>query len=244
MFSNMPQTPVRQPLWQTEGEDKRRAVQGMFAEIAPEYDKLNSLISLSNHHRWRNQAVALLNLQPGETILDLCCGTGDFAAPIREKIGPEGTLVGLDFCLPMLQVASRKDVPNLGLGDACRIPVRSQTIDAVTVGWGLRNVPDLDQALTEIARVLKPGGRLVSLDMAVPTNPIFAWGSKMFTSKIVPLLGKLTRNPQAYTYLPESTKKFATPSEQRIAFERAGLTQITIKNLMLGNICIVSGRKA
>ena len=159
---------VEEPIWNTEGEKKRAAVQGMFAQIAPRYDLLNSLMSLSLHHRWRDYAVSKLALKHGDSALDVCCGTGDFMLPLNKAVGEQGKVFGLDFCLPMLQVAREKNLPSLALADACQLPVRDGTLNGVSVGWGIRNVPDIDAAHREIARVLRPGGRFVSLDMAQP----------------------------------------------------------------------------
>src|SRR6185312_11633058 len=114
---------VEDAIWMVEGAKKRSAVQGMFAEIAPTYDRINSLLSLSLHHRWRRYAVSMLRLEQGESALDLCCGTGDFLAPLRSAVGPKGRLLGLDFCLPMLQIAKQKLQETVSLGDACSLPV-------------------------------------------------------------------------------------------------------------------------
>lgn len=239
----MPHPIAEERIWETQGEEKRAAVQKMFSSIAPGYDRLNSLISLSLHHSWRRKAVEKLQLGQGETVLDLCCGTGDFIEPLGQKVGPSGVILGLDFCQPMLEVAKSKGVLQLGLGDACQLPVPSASVNAVTVGWGLRNVSQLQQALSEIARVLKPGGRLVSLDMAVPKNPFLAFGSRMFTQKVVPFFGKLFGQADAYTYLPKSTEGFVTPEELKQKFEEAGLSDVKIQRLLMGNIALVWGSK-
>src|SRR5687768_564707 len=124
--------------WRAVGAEKREAVQRLFAEIAPRYDLLNSIMSLSRHRRWRTHAVTLLRLQPGDSALDVCCGTGDFLKPLREAVGTKGKVMGLDFCLPMLQMARAKSCPALLVqADACLLPVQSESVDAVTVGWGI-----------------------------------------------------------------------------------------------------------
>src|SRR5688572_4273319 len=145
--------------WLAEGAQKREAVRAMFGEIAPTYDLLNSIMSLRLHHRWRKFAVGQLELSEGNSALDLCCGTGDFMMPLRKAVGPRGRLLGIDFSQPMLDRAKRKGLAEVALGDACQLPIQSSRFDAVTVGWGLRNVPDVPAALGEIVRALRAGGR-------------------------------------------------------------------------------------
>jgi demethylmenaquinone methyltransferase/2-methoxy-6-polyprenyl-1,4-benzoquinol methylase len=144
----------------------------------------------------------------------------------------------------MIQLATAKKAANgLSLGDACRLPVQSQTLDAVTVGWGIRNVPDIDAAHLEIARVLKPGGKFVSLDMARPQNPILGLSSKFAMNHLVPLIGRLFGKAEAYTYLPKSTEKFYSREELSTSMRGAGLVEVGWKNLFFGNVCIHWGTK-
>lgn len=235
---------TEQAIWETQGDAKRAAVQGMFAEIAPTYDKANSIMSFRMHHQWRKMAVETLNLQPGNTVLDLCCGTGDFLPLLREKVGTMGQLIGLDFCEPMLIQSRQKDSESLlCLADASRIPLPDQSVDAVTVGWGMRNVPDVDQVHREIVRVLKPGGRFVSVDMADPETQIGITGSRIVRSKMLRALGTFLGLKEAYIYLDESTKRFKTRKQLCDSMASAGLTQIQFRNLMMGNICIHQGTK-
>jgi demethylmenaquinone methyltransferase/2-methoxy-6-polyprenyl-1,4-benzoquinol methylase len=230
--------------WTTQGGEKRAAVQAMFAEIAPVYDRLNGLMSLRLHHRWRRAAVRQLNLKPGQTALDVCCGTGDFLTPLRQAVGTQGRVVGIDFCFPMLELAQPKgDANGLSLGDACRLPVQSASVDAVTVGWGIRNVPDIDAAHREIARVLKPGGRFVSIDMALPRSGLLRAVSRFVSGKVLPVLGKLFGNKTAYTYLPESTLRFADREKLAESMRDAGLTDVGFRDFMMGNICMHWGTK-
>lgn len=216
----------------------------MFAEIAPTYDLLNSLISFRLHHRWRAFAVRKLNLKPGDSALDVCCGTGDFMRPLKKAVGEAGRVYGVDFCLPMLEVAQRKAVPgSVGLGDACALPVQSAMLNGVSVGWGIRNVPDIDQAHRELNRVLKPGCRFVSLDMSVPRNRVVRWFSTFAFSHLVPWLGSLFGKTQAYTYLPKSTQRFMTREELRESMEKAGFVDVHDKDLFFGNVCVHWGTK-
>ncbi len=232
-----------QAIWQTEGTSKRNAVQGMFAEIAPTYDLLNSVMSFRLHHRWRTYAVKKLELKPGSTALDVCCGTGDFMMPLRKAVG-SGKVFGVDFCLPMLEVAAKKlDSQTLALGDACGLPVQSEKFDGVSVGWGIRNVPDIDAAHRELFRILKPKGRFVSLDMARPRNPLVRIPAEFVTNTFLPWLGAIFGKTKAYTYLPKSTQKFKTRLELKASMEAAGFTQVGFKDLFFGNICVHWGQK-
>lgn len=233
-----------QAIWQAEGVQKRAAVQGMFAEIAPTYDLLNSLMSLRLHHRWRAFAVRQLRLHSGNSVLDVCCGTGDFMLPLRKAVGPAGRVFGIDFCLPMLKVAHEKRVPGeIGLGDACQLPVLANTLDGVSVGWGIRNVPDIDQAHRELFRILKPGGRFVSLDMAVPRNRVVRGASRFVSDVFLPRLGAIFGKSKAYTYLPKSTQSFMNREQLKQSMEEAGFTEVGYKDLFFGNVCVHWGTK-
>lgn len=231
--------------WQTTGADKRAAVLDMFNSIASSYDTMNSIISAKQHHRLRNRAIEFLKLNPGDKVLDICCGTGDFLAPARQAVGSTGTVIGLDFSPRMLDVARNKFMPAapLGVGDACKLPIKSSSFDAVTIGWGLRNVPDLSAALAEAARVLRPGGRLVSIDMARPKNFLGAI-SERAVHFAVPLLGSCLGHGAAYRYLPMSTLTFATREQLNKAFKDAGFIDIRSHDFLLGNICLHLGTKS
>jgi demethylmenaquinone methyltransferase / 2-methoxy-6-polyprenyl-1,4-benzoquinol methylase len=230
-------------IWTEEGSRKREAVRRMFGEIAPSYDRLNGLMTLSLHRRWRKIAVDLLALRNGETALDLCCGTGDFIPLIQRAVGPTGSVFGADFSVPMLDLAQRKGLPRLALGDACEIPVRDAVVDAVTVGWGIRNVPDQDRAHAEVVRVLRPGGRFVSVDMARPRNPFIRFVSELVFNTFVPVMGAIFGKTQAYAYLPKSTQRFKTREQLEDSMRSAGLVDVFHRDLLLGNVCVHFGRK-
>jgi demethylmenaquinone methyltransferase / 2-methoxy-6-polyprenyl-1,4-benzoquinol methylase len=231
------------PIWEAQGHEKRVAVQGMFAEIAPTYDVANRVMSMSRHHQWRAFAASRLELKKGDSVLDLCCGTGDFLLTLRPMVGETGHLVGIDFCLPMLQRASDKDNAQLSTGDACKLPVQSAKFDGVTVGWGIRNVPDIDEAHREIFRVLKQGGRFVSVDTAVPTSKLVRWGSRFLCRNMLSTVGAILKNKTAYRYLNESTDRFKSREELAASMRSAGFDQVQFKNLMFGNICVHWGTK-
>ncbi|MBS1718733.1 MAG: ubiquinone/menaquinone biosynthesis methyltransferase [Armatimonadetes bacterium] len=239
----MPVQTDSQPIWKTEGDAKRSAVQSMFAEIAPTYDLMNSLMTFRQHYRWRALATQKLNLRPGDTAIDICSGTGDFL-PLLRKAVDKGVVLGLDFCAPMLQLARPKGADGLTVGDACRLPVRANVAHGVTVGWGIRNVPDIDLAHREIYRVLRPGGTFVSIDMARPRNPLVRWAAETVNVAILPLLGSLFRRREAYKYLPESAKLFKSREELIASMERAGFVATGFRDLMLGTVCMHWGMKA
>lgn len=235
---------VEKAAWQAEGEEKRETIRRIFSEIAPRYDLLNSIMSLSRHRHWRSAAAAVLELKPGQIALDVCTGTGDFIAPLRKAVGRSGLVLGLDFCKPMLMKAREKGVAGwLTSGDACRLPVQSGSVDGVTVGWGIRNVPDIDAAHREIVRVLKPGGRIVSVDMAIPQNPVLRFGSRIVSHRVLPFVGSLFGARKAYTYLPKSTERFLTREALKASMEAAGLTEVRWRNFLFGNICMHWGTK-
>lgn len=238
-------TQVGEPIWTAEGARKRAAIQGMFAEIAHNYDRLNGLMSFSLHHRWRAYAVKTLNLKHGDRALDVCCGTGDFIVALKRAVGNQGFVAGVDFCAPMLEQAAAKleGSSPLSLGDACCLPITSQAFDGVTVGWGIRNVPDIDAAHREIARVLKPGGRFVSLDMARPRNPLVRTVCEFVFNTLTPRLGAFFGKSEAYTYLPKSTQRFWTREQLAASMESAGLVDVCCHDFMGGNICLHFGRK-
>ncbi len=230
--------------WTVAGEEKQAYVRRLFADISPTYDLMNSAMSLRLHHRWRAFAVGLLDLKPGDAAADICCGTGDFARPLRRAVGPSGRIVGVDFCRPMLERGRKKGMRlQPALGDACRLPLRSASVECVTVGWGLRNVSDLSVALREIYRVLKPGGRFVTVDMAVPRSAAVRAAGGLLFHRLVPLLGGLFGKREAYAYLPKSTDRFATREALADALAAAGFENVHWHDLFFGNICVHRGDK-
>lgn len=237
---------IEQAPWLTEGDEKRRDVRKMFSDIAPSYDLVNSLLCFRMHYRWRKRAVQVLKLPEGAAVLDLCCGTGDFLTPLREEVGPKGKVVGLDFCEPMLAIAQEKlgDDAELSLADACRLPIAAAQFDGVTVGWGLRNVPNLEEALREAARVLRAGGRFVSLDMARPRGKVVGRVSEWVFHVVAPAIGRIFGKTRAYQYLPKSTLKFKSRDELVGLMQEAGFKDVQFRDLFFGNICMHWGTKA
>jgi len=219
-------------------------VRDMFADIAPSYDLLNDLMCFRLHHKWRKAAVRAVELREGDSALDVCCGTGDFLGPLRSAVGAQGRVVGTDFCPPMLAKARDKfKSAQLSVGDTCVLPIRNESFNAVTVGWGLRNVPDVSLALHEVVRVLKPGGRFVTVDMARPRSKFVGRMSEFTFHSVVPLLGRVFGKSKAYTYLPKSAERFMSREELSDAMRTAGLSDVRTKDFFLGNICMHWGVK-
>ncbi len=232
------------PIWETQNEEKGLAVHGLFSRIAKNYDLANRILSFNRDKKWRELAVSKLNLKPGDRALDICCGTGDFFIPLRKAIDTDGELVGLDFCQPMLDQASAKDeTSKLVLGDACNLPFEDGYFHGVTVGWGMRNVPDIQRAHNEAFRVLGPEGMFVSIDCAEPKSQIVRSFTGIGRTALTGILGRSLKSKDDYRYLNESSKRFKTRQELVQIMQAAGFTDVNYQDLMFGNICIHWGTK-
>lgn len=203
----------------------------MFDRIAGRYDLLNSLMTAGLHHSWRTRAVDRAELVPGDSVLDVCCGTGDLAFELVDRVSPGGHVVGCDFSEPMLDLAREKAADRgasvrFEWADALQLPYDDGRFDAVTVGFGVRNFADRDQGLREMFRVLKPGGRLVILEFTEPKRPPFSTFYSLWFDRIVPVLGRLTPNPDAYSYLAESVHSFPDPQGLAAKMDAAGFERI------------------
>ena len=198
-------------------------VRGMFDRIAPVYDAMNHVMTAGLDRRWRRLTAEAV-VQPGNRVLDACCGTGDLAVA-AEREG--GIVTGLDFSPRMLERARRKsDTVEWVEGDLLALPFDDGSFDAATVGFGVRNVADLEAALVELRRVLRPGGRLAILEITQPRGALKPFFSLWF-DRIVPLLGKVLPGGKAYTYLPASVRRFPGAEELVTVLERQGFGEVT-----------------
>ena len=220
-------------------------VRAMFDRIAGFYDVMNTVMTAGLHHRWRARAADLAALGAGDSALDVACGTGDLAIALSQRVGADGEVIGSDFAQEMLERARAK-APALqwDLGNALDLPYVSNRFDAATVGFGARNFSDLDRGLAEMARVVKPGGRVVVLEITTPREPPLSTFYSLWFDRIVPLIGRLTGEDEAYTYLPSSVKRFPGPEGLAAAMERAGLREIRWILTAGGIIALHVGTKA
>ncbi|MCW3049126.1 MAG: ubiE [Solirubrobacterales bacterium] len=223
-------------------------VRAMFDRIASFYDVMNSVMTAGLHHRWRARAADLARVGPGGSVLDVATGTGDLAVELTRRVGTGGEVVGTDFSEEMLARARQKAAAG-GLdiafewGNALELPYASGRFDAATVGFGARNFSDLERGLAEMTRVVRPGGRVVVLEITTPTKPPLSTFYRLWFDTVVPLIGRLTGEEEAYTYLPSSVKRFPGPHELAAAMDRAGLEDITYVLTAGGIIAIHAGTK-
>lgn len=202
-------------------------VRAMFDRIAGFYDVMNSVMTAGLHHRWRARAADVAGVGPGDRVLDVATGTGDLAVELAGRVGPDGEVIGSDFSEEMLSRA-RVKAPGLQFewGNALDLPYATATFNAATVGFGARNFSDLEQGIREMARVVKPGGRVVILEITTPQKPPLSTFFSMWFDRVVPVIGKVAGDPDAYDYLPNSVKRFPGPEGLAAAMERAGLQDI------------------
>jgi demethylmenaquinone methyltransferase/2-methoxy-6-polyprenyl-1,4-benzoquinol methylase len=222
-------------------------VRAMFDRIAGIYDRLNSVMTAGLHHAWRRRAADLAAVGPGDRVLDVATGTGDLAFELAGRVGAGGEVVGADFSESMLAIARQKatqrgaaagGVGALGetgagaasvsfqAANALALPYEDDAFDAATVGFGVRNFSDLDQGLQELARVVRPGGRVVILEMTTPQRPPLSSFFAFWFDRVVPVLGRLAGDPDAYAYLPSSVRRFPKPRDLAARMSGAGLTEV------------------
>lgn len=233
------------------GKDKATYVKETFNSIAGQYDLMNRLMSLGMDQRWRRMAVKRVGAKPGMHILDVCCGTGQLSLELGNVVGSEGNVTGLDFSQNMLEVAKYSLIQSSNpgnirfiQGNAMELPFPDDSFDGVTVGWGLRNLPGLREGIREMIRTVKPGGKVVSLDMGKPSLPVFKQVYWVYFEKIVPLMGKIwTKKASAYQYLHDSAREFPPQDELVRIFTECGLIDVHFDNLAGGAVAIVTGAK-
>jgi demethylmenaquinone methyltransferase/2-methoxy-6-polyprenyl-1,4-benzoquinol methylase len=199
-------------------------VRAMFDRIARVYDLMNSVMTMGMHHSWRERAVDLAAVGPGDRALDVATGTGDLAVALRRR---GADVVGLDFSEQMLELARKKE-PDVRFesGNAMALPYGDAEFDAVTVGFGARNFDDLRAGLREMVRVARPGGRVVVLEITSPQRPPLSWFFRLWFDRAVPAMGRLAGDPDAYTYLPSSVRRFPGPEGLAAELAAAGLTRV------------------
>ncbi|WP_338749689.1 demethylmenaquinone methyltransferase [Bacillus sp. FJAT-52991] len=218
-------------------QSKEERVHGVFEKISSNYDHMNSLISFQQHKRWRKDTMKKMAVKKGATALDVCCGTGDWTIALAEVVGKEGKVIGLDFSHNMLEVGREKiKEANLSQvdmiqGNAMELPFEDNTFDYVTIGFGLRNVPDYMQVLKEMNRVLKPGGMAVCLETSQPTMIGYRQLYFLYFRFIMPMFGKLfAKSYKEYSWLQESARDFPGMKELARMFEQAGLVNVSYKS--------------
>ncbi|PGT87463.1 demethylmenaquinone methyltransferase [Bacillus sp. AFS040349] len=217
-------------------QSKEERVHGVFEKIYQNYDQMNSVISFQRHKAWRKETMKRMNVKPGQKALDVCCGTADWSIALSEAVGPKGSVTGLDFSQNMLKIGQQKikdlDLQNVNLihGNAMKLPFEDNSFDFVTIGFGLRNVPDYMQVLEEMNRVLKPGGKAVCLETSQPTLPIFKHFFTIYFRYIMPMFGKIfAKSYKEYSWLQESARDFPGMVELAKMFQTAGFKQVEVK---------------
>ncbi len=215
-------------------KSKEQHVHEVFEKISDNYDSMNSVISFQQHIKWRNDTMKEMQVKSGSKALDVCCGTADWTIALAKATGATGSVTGLDFSQNMLNVGMEKvkDFPQITLiqGNAMELPFEDNSFDYVTIGFGLRNVPDYKQVLKEMNRVAKPGGMVVCLETSQPDSKLFNRGFRLYFRYIMPLFGKLfAKSYKEYSWLQESAKDFPNRAELTKLFEEVGLLNVANK---------------
>lgn len=223
-------------------EEKAASVQAMFDRIAARYDRVNRVMTFNADQRWRRELVRRIEIGPGDRVLDLACGTGDFSEMCRAA---GAAAVGLDFSRGMLEVAGQRAPEGAWVqGDALRLPLADGSFDAAVSGFALRNFVSIPPVLHELARVLKPGGRLGLLEVDRPANRAVRAGHSFYFNRVVPRVGGWVGRDAAYRYLPQSAVYLPTQQELVRMLQEAGFKQIRKRSPMFGAIQSVSAVRA
>lgn len=229
-------------------KSKEQHVHEVFESISESYDKMNSVISFQLHTKWREDTMKRMAVQPGSKALDVCCGTADWTIALAKAVGGNGTVKGLDFSQNMLKVGEQKvqDYPQIELihGNAMELPFEDNTFDYVTIGFGLRNVPDYIQVLKEMHRVVKPGGKVVCLETSQSEIPVYRQLFRFYFKYIMPLFGKVfAKSYREYSWLQESASDFPGMKKLATMFEEAGLVNVSYKSYSGGAAAMHIGYK-
>lgn len=225
-------------------------VERMFDRIAGPYDLMNRLMTAGLDRRWRAIAARESGVGRGATVLDACCGTGDLALELARTVGRVGQVTGLDFSAEMLARAARKSAGEDAAaiewvrGDATAMPFKDNSFAAATIAFGLRNVPDPEAGLRELARVVRPGGRVVCLEITRPDHGALKSFYSLWFDRGIPALGRVLDRGGAYSYLPASVRRFPGPDQLGEAFHRAGMTGVRYRLLAGGIVALHVGEVA
>ena len=221
-------------------QNRDRFIKNIFTLVAPYVDTLSHRFSFGLDRFWRNRAVELSGIGPGDRVLDICAGTGELAFILARTVGPRGSVVATDFCEQMLAMARKKMNGSHGnlsftLADAKDLPFSDNSFDAVTVAFGMRNIPDTILALREIRRVLRPGGQFLCLELTQPANRWFLSLYTWYIFRLMPFVSNLVMKSSApYLYLPRSIEAFYQPPEFREVIARNGFSDVAIDSLTMG----------
>ncbi|RDI42989.1 demethylmenaquinone methyltransferase [Falsibacillus pallidus] len=229
-------------------QSKEQRVHKVFEKISDNYDQMNSVISFQQHKRWRKDTMKEMDVKKGSAALDVCCGTADWTIALSDAVGKDGRVVGLDFSKNMLQIGKEKvkDIPQIELihGNAMELPFDNNTFDYVTIGFGLRNVPDYLHVLKEMNRVLKPGGIAVCLETSQPTMPVYRQLFYFYFRFIMPVFGRMfAKSYNEYSWLQESARDFPGMKELAKLFEKAGFRNVKYKPYSGGAAAMHMGYK-
>jgi len=232
-----------------ETPDKTSTVRSYFDAIARRYDITNTLLSGGLHHLWKKRTLKEAAVNGDMHVLDVCGGTGDLATLAARRLGAKGTVTLYDFSLEMIRTGrSRAKADRRPLdyvcGDACLLALKDNQFDVILIGFGLRNLADMDAGLREFQRVLKPGGRLVCLEFSQPPGPLLRRLYDMYSYRVIPVLGSLiTGSREAYTYLPDSIRQFPSPERLRQLIKQSGFSNVSYRLLTGGIAALHTGFK-
>ena len=219
----------------------------MFDEIAPVYDRMNTVMTLGSDKGWRHAAVAATRVRPGGAVIDLACGTGKLSEELALRVGPFGRVLGVDLSSGMIDEArlANPDLVQLEfiVANALAVPIPDGQFDAATIAFGLRNLPDFEAGFREMRRLVRPGGWVVCLELSMPRPRAWAQIYHGLFRRTAPFLGSLSGRRTAYRYLPDSLEGFPPPGQLAATMRRAGLVDVSYRRLALGAVALHTGRR-